>query len=85
MKLTKGAALTASILALCSWGHRARAERPSPPSVAKHLDFDDDHIEGDVIRPDDALVGGTMRPRSTRLIRIRANFLDELIRSTEDR
>ena len=85
MTLTKSAALVWPILVLCAWGPPARAERPVPPPVTKHLDFDDDKIEGDVVRPDDALVSGTKRARWTRLIRIRTNFLDELIRSTEDR
>ena len=49
------------------------------------LSFDDDVVEGEITRPESEVVGSaTRRPRGS-LIRLRAHFIPELLRSADDR
>ncbi len=47
-------------------------------------DFDDDLVEGALVKPDGALVGGELHGKTSSLIKIRADFIPELIKSVED-
>jgi len=75
----------ALVLLVCAGPAAAdKAKPPAPPPAAKHLDFDDDKVEGDVQRADDPIVDGRNRARFGSLIKPRANFIAELLRSTDD-
>ncbi len=47
-------------------------------------DFDDDLVEGALIKPDGALVGGELHGKTSSLIEIRRDFIPEMIKSVED-
>ena len=47
-------------------------------------DFDDDVVEGQLQRPDGEYVGGTRRTKHSSLIKIRENFIPEMLKSAED-
>lgn len=47
-------------------------------------DFDDDVVEGNLIKPDGALVGGELHGKRSSLIKIRADFIPEMLKSVED-
>lgn len=47
-------------------------------------DFDDEFIDGQVVRPDGELVSGVRHGKESSLIRIRADFLPEMVQSVED-
>lgn len=47
-------------------------------------DFDDDLVEGALVKPDGALVGGELHGKTSSLIKIRADFIPEMIKSVED-
>jgi hypothetical protein len=49
-----------------------------------HYDFEDDQVEGDLQRPDGALVTALPRATHKSLIEIPRSFLPELIRTFED-
>ena len=47
-------------------------------------DFDDDVVEGDLVRPDDMFVESRDKARYGSLIHIRENFIPEMLKSAED-
>ena len=46
-------------------------------------DFDDDTVEGDLVRPDGELVDSRGRVKHSSLIKIRENFIPEMLKSVE--
>lgn len=49
-----------------------------------NYDFDDDYVDGQVIRPDGELIDGRRAGKESSLINIRANFISEMVQSVED-
>ena len=47
-------------------------------------DFDAEFVEGNVVRPDGALISGQRHGKESSLIRIRADFIAEMVQSVED-
>jgi hypothetical protein len=47
-------------------------------------DFDDDTVEGDLVRPDGDFVDSRKGAKHSSLIKIRENFIPEMIKSAED-
>jgi hypothetical protein len=47
-------------------------------------DFDDDVVEGDLVRPDGEFVDTRKGAKHSSLIKIRENFIPEMIKSAED-
>ncbi|MDB4965707.1 MAG: hypothetical protein JWN44_1396 [Myxococcales bacterium] len=47
-------------------------------------DFDDDMVEGDLVRPDGEFVDTRKGAKHSSLIKIRENFIPEMIKSAED-
>ena len=60
-----------------------KAADKSAPKV-KVYDFSGDTIEGDLIRPDGSVVDARDFAKHASLIRIRNNFIPEIIKSAED-
>ncbi len=48
-----------------------------------NYDFDAEQIDGSVVRPDADLIGGQRSRRQSSLIRIRMDFVPEMIKSVE--
>ena len=46
-------------------------------------DFDDDTVEGDLVRPDGELVDTRRGAKHSSLIKIRENFIPEMLKSVE--
>jgi hypothetical protein len=46
-------------------------------------DFDDDTVEGDLVRPDGELVDTRRSAKHSSLIKIRENFIPEMLKSVE--
>lgn len=46
-------------------------------------DFDDDTVEGDLVRPDGEMIDSTKRAKHSSLIKIRENFIPEMLKSVE--
>lgn len=46
-------------------------------------DFDDDTVEGDLVRPDGEMIDSTKRAKHSSLIKIRDNFIPEMLKSVE--
>lgn len=47
-------------------------------------DFEDDLVQGDLVRPDGEMLSVRQRNRRTSLIRIREHFIPEMLKSVED-
>lgn len=47
-------------------------------------DFEDDYVEGQLLRPDGELVTGQRHGKESSLIRIRQDFIPEMVQSVED-
>lgn len=47
-------------------------------------DFEDDNIDGALVKPDGALVGGELHGKTSSLIKIRQDFVPEMLKSVED-
>lgn len=45
--------------------------------------FDDDVVEGQLLRPDGDLIGGRRHGKESNLIDIRSDFIPEMVRSAE--
>jgi hypothetical protein len=83
VKLVLGATLLAgSSLAF------AQAKAPAGGDVQYKsktvYDFDDDTVEGDLVRPDGDFVDTRKGAKHSSLIKIRENFIPEMIKSAED-
>lgn len=47
-------------------------------------DFDDDVVEGDLVRPDGEFIDTRKAAKHSSLIKIRADFVPEMLKSAED-
>lgn len=47
-------------------------------------DFDDDLVEGELQRPDGMIVGGDTKSKHSLLIKVRLDFVPELVKSAEN-
>jgi hypothetical protein len=67
----------------------ARPEKERPREEATyptrtHYEFDDDLVEGGLENPDGTIVGTRLPAKHTSLIKLRNDFVPELIKSAED-
>jgi len=62
---------------------RGRAAKPKAAEV-KTYDFDGDTIEGDLVKPDGSSVDVRDFGKHGSLIRIRKDFINEILKSAED-
>ncbi|MBL9007774.1 MAG: adventurous gliding motility protein CglF [Myxococcales bacterium] len=46
-------------------------------------DFDDDTVEGDLVRPDGEMIDSTKRAKHSSLIKIREHFIPEMLKAVE--
>ncbi len=64
------------------------AAKPKPRTGAdepnKVFDFEGDTIETDFLKPDAAMVESIVREKKHSLIKIRTDFIDEIVKSVED-
>jgi hypothetical protein len=47
-------------------------------------DFDGDDVEGNLVKPDEANISGEQHGKTSSLIKIRADFIPEMIKSVEN-
>ena len=62
-----------------------KAPAGSPEYKQKTVyDFDDDVVEGDLVKPDIETVGSAAKVKHSSLIKIRTDFIAEMLKSAED-
>lgn len=64
--------------------NNAVAQKKSAKKKAKNYDFSGDDISGDLIKPDGMGFNARKFAVHTSLIRIRTNFIKEILKSAED-
>ena len=84
--LVLGLSLLAPSLALAQ---KAPAAKPAAGGDVTYkqktvYDFDDDVVEGDLVRPDGEFVDSRRAAKHSSLIKIRENFIPEMLKSAED-
>ena len=47
-------------------------------------DFDDDMVEGDLVKPDGEMIGAAGKAKHSSLIKVRQHFIPEMLKSAED-
>lgn len=62
----------------------ALAQEPAPKDEPKELNFEDDVIETSFLKPDSALIEGEQRKAGGSLLKIRQDFVAEIVKSAED-
>ncbi len=68
------------------------AQKPAPGAGGNDVtyksktvyDFDDDVVEGDLVRPDGEFVDSRKAAKHSSLIKIRPDFIPEMLKSAED-
>ena len=81
-----------AVLTLLSLDGVSLAQKAAPPPAGDGVsyksktvyDFDDDTVEGDLVRPDGEFVDTRKGAKHSSLIKIRENFIPEMIKSAED-
>ena len=84
--------LLAAAVLLTATGTAALAQSKAAPAAGGDVtyksktvyDFDDDTVEGDLVRPDGEFVDTRKGAKHSSLIKIRENFIPEMIKSAED-
>ena len=62
----------------------AAAQNPPGDSSDRVLDFEGDVIETSFLKPDASLIEGELRKEGTSLLKVRKDFIPELVKSAED-
>jgi len=62
----------------------AEAQDKEEPKKVKTYDFSGDDIDGDLVKPDGDFIDPRKFANHTNLIRIRKDFIKEIIKSAED-
>lgn len=93
-KMRNGCAALVTLLSLAGIAHGQEApegdlvQDPENPGVVykkqTEYDFEDDVVEGSFVRPEGEYLDARRRARYTSLIRIRENFVPEMLKSAED-
>lgn len=76
----------AVIAGLCSLALPAFAQDDEEAAVIQErtINFNDEIVEGELVRPDGDLIEGQRSRGSTSLIEIREHFIDKMIQSADD-
>jgi hypothetical protein len=83
--MMRRAIVSALVVVSLSFGGVAVAQQPgAPKDEAKELNFEDDVIEGSFLKPDSSLVEGEKRGGAGSLLKIRQDFVAEIVKSAED-
>lgn len=77
----------ASLIAIAAPAHAQKPDGAGGDVTYKSktvYDFDDDVVEGDLVRPDGEFVDSRKAAKHSSLIKIRPDFIPEMLKSAED-
>lgn len=77
-------ALAFPLGALAQGKAKPRAARAEEPKKVKSYDFTGDEIDGDLVKPDGDFLDTRKFASHTSLIRLRKDFIKEIVKSAED-
>lgn len=70
-------------VAILSLSDPAFAQDVSYKKETKY-DFDDDMVEGDLVKPEGEMIGSAGKAKHSSLIKVRQHFIPEMLKSAED-
>ena len=73
-----------AVLAMLCVASLASAQPQPPGDKTEELDFEGDVVETSFLKPDASLVEGETRKGAASLLKIRRDFIPEIVRSAED-
>lgn len=76
--------LLSTLLGLAIAGFSFGSAASAQEGEATTYDFDDDLVQGDLVRPDGELLNARRRGRRASLIRVREHFIPEMLKSVEN-
>ncbi len=62
----------------------AMAQNTTSQAESKVLDYEADEVEGALVKPDDGMKGWRLPGKTASLIKVRQDFIPEIMKSTED-
>lgn len=77
-------ALASPSFALAQGKGKAKAAKAEEPKKVKNYDFTGDEIDGDLVKPDTDFIDTRKFASHTSLIRLRKDFIKEIVKSAED-
>jgi hypothetical protein len=60
------------------------ASSPNKSAPTQRIDIDADTVEGDIFKPTTEIISNPPRPKSPKLIKLRDNFIPEMIKSVHE-
>lgn len=72
----------AILLAAPAWAQSGKGESKEAP--AKQMDFEGDILEGEIMRPNQGVAEALLLEQQSSLIKVRKDFVDEILKSAED-
>jgi hypothetical protein len=85
MKMLVASILAAAILLPGVAFAQTRGKPATPAGKVKQYDFSGDTIDGELVKPEGEFVNTRKFAEHTSLIRVRADFIKEIVKSAEDR
>jgi hypothetical protein len=77
-------ALASPVTALAQGKGKAKAAKAEEPKKVKNYDFTGDEIDGELVKPDTDFIDTRKFASHTSLIRLRKDFIKEIVKSAED-
>ena len=70
------------LLALPAWAQSPKGE--GKEGQVKQMDFEGDVLEGEIMRPNQGVAEALLLEQQSSLIKVRKDFIDEILKSAED-
>lgn len=77
-------ALASPLAAMAQNKPKARAAKAEEPKKVRNYDFTGDEIDGELVKPDGDFLDTRKFASHTSLIRLRKDFIKEIVKSAED-
>ena len=65
-------------------GHGARSRSSNVPTSDQEMTFTDELVQGQFVRPELSTIRGNRRTRGITLLRVRQNFVQEMLKTVEN-
>lgn len=70
------------LLAVPAWAQSGKGE--GKEAQVKQMDFEGDTLEGEIMRPNQGVAEALLLEQQSSLIKVRKDFIDEILKSAED-
>lgn len=74
--------VVACLLGVPAWAQSGKGDGKEAP--VKQMDFEGDTLEGEIMRPNQGVAEALLLEQQSSLIKVRKDFVDEILKSAED-